>query len=258
MFSVSFNVAQRRIGGQSGFSSGSNMILVAKRTDTPEVGSGERMNRPSQRDATRMPAVERGVDWRRETTERFRRIICPPWEMSIRGKHGAMLNYWYQDAIIYELDVKTFQDGDADGIGDFRGLIRRLPHIAGLGATCLWLQPFYPSPLKDDGYDVADYYAIDPRLGTFGDFVVFLSAARELGLRVIADLVVNHTSDEHPLFQSARRDPHSPYRGYYIWSSEVPKESPPPVYPGPETGTGITTRRPKHITFTASITSSRI
>ena len=147
-----------------------------------------------------------------------------------------MLDFWYQDAVIYELDVKVYQDGNADGIGDFRGLIRRLPHIAGLGATCLWLRPFYPSPLKDDGYDVTDYYAIDPRLGTFGDFVVFLSAARELGLRVIADLVVNHTSDEHPWFQSARQGRDSPYRDYYVWSDERPEEAPPPIFPGPEQG----------------------
>jgi maltose alpha-D-glucosyltransferase/alpha-amylase len=148
-----------------------------------------------------------------------------------------MLNFWYQDAVIYELDVKVFQDGNSDGIGDFRGLIRRLPHIAGLGANCLWLQPFYPSPLKDDGYDISDYYAIDPRLGSFGDFVVFLSAARELGLRVITDLVVNHTSDQHPWFQSARRSKDSPYRDYYIWSKKQPREELPPAFPGPESGT---------------------
>src|SRR5882757_4273568 len=141
-----------------------------------------------------------------------------------------MLNFWYQDAVIYEADVRLIQDGNGDGIGDFRGLIRRLPYIAGLGANCLWLQPFYPSPLRDDGYDIADYYAIDSRLGTLGDFVVFLSAARELGLRVIADLVVNHTSDQHPWFQSARQSADSPYRDYYIWSQELPTKSPPPTF----------------------------
>jgi maltose alpha-D-glucosyltransferase/alpha-amylase len=148
-----------------------------------------------------------------------------------------MLNFWYQDAVIYETDVKVFQDGNGDGMGDFRGLIRRLPHIAGLGATCLWLRPFYPSPLKDDGYDVGDYYTIDPRLGTFGDFVVFLNAAREIGLRVISDLVVNHTSDQHPWFQSARRGPDAPYWDYYVWSKAAPTDSPPPAFPGPETTT---------------------
>jgi maltose alpha-D-glucosyltransferase/alpha-amylase len=148
-----------------------------------------------------------------------------------------VLTYWYQDAILYELDVKTFQDGNGDGIGDFPGLKRRLPYLAGLGVTCIWLRPFYPSPLKDDGYDVADYYAIDPRLGTFGDFVLFLREARELGLRVITDLVLNHTSDEHPWFQQAREDPHSPYRDWYIWSQEKPKEPLPPIFPGAQDST---------------------
>jgi maltose alpha-D-glucosyltransferase/alpha-amylase len=147
-----------------------------------------------------------------------------------------MLTFWYQDAVLYELDVKTFQDSDGDGWGDFPGLTRRLPHIAGLGATCIWLRPFYPSPLRDDGYDVADYYAVDPRLGTFGDFVVFLREAREHGLRVITDLVVNHTSDQHPWFQSARSDPGSPYRDYYVWSETKPKDGGEPVFPGPESG----------------------
>jgi maltose alpha-D-glucosyltransferase/alpha-amylase len=133
-----------------------------------------------------------------------------------------MLDLWYRDAIIYEVDVKTFQDSNDDGIGDFRGLIRRLPHIAGLGATCIWLQPFYPSPLKDDGYDVSDFYTVDPRLGSLGDFVDFVRQARERGLRVLIDLVVNHTSNQHPWFQQARRSPDSPYRDYYIWSKEKP------------------------------------
>ena len=143
-----------------------------------------------------------------------------------------MLTYWYQDAVFYELDVKTFQDSNGDGTGDFPGLTRRLPYLAGLGVTCIWLRPFYPSPLKDDGYDVTDYYAIDPRLGTFGDFVDFLRHARELGLRVITDLVLNHTSDQHPWFQAARHDPDSRYRDWYIWSKEKPKDPLPPIFPG--------------------------
>src|SRR5688572_6003593 len=133
-----------------------------------------------------------------------------------------MLDFWYKNAVLYELDVKTFQDGDGDGWGDFPGLTRRLPYLAGLGVTCLWLRPFYPSPLRDDGYDVTDFYAVDPRLGTFGDFVVFLREAEEYGLRVISDLVVNHTSDQHPWFRSARSDPRSPYRDYYVWSEMEP------------------------------------
>jgi maltose alpha-D-glucosyltransferase / alpha-amylase len=133
-----------------------------------------------------------------------------------------MIDLWYKDAIVYELDVKTFQDSNGDGIGDLPGLTRRLPYIAGLGATCIWLRPFFPSPLRDDGYDVTDYYAIDPRLGTFGEFVEFLSQARELGLRVLTDLVLNHTSVDHPWFQSACRDRNSPYRDWYLWSDEKP------------------------------------
>jgi maltose alpha-D-glucosyltransferase/alpha-amylase len=135
-----------------------------------------------------------------------------------------MIHLWYKDAIIYELDVKVYQDSNGDGIGDFQGLIRRLPHIASLGVTCLWLRPFYPSPNKDDGYDVADYYDVDPRLGTLGDFVDFVTQARERGIRVLADLVVNHTSDQHPWFRAARQDKNSPYRDYYIWSEEKPKD----------------------------------
>jgi maltose alpha-D-glucosyltransferase/alpha-amylase len=144
-----------------------------------------------------------------------------------------MLRFWYQDAVVYELDVKTYQDTDGDGWGDFPGLTRRLAHIAGLGATCVWLRPFYPSPLEDDGYDVSDYYAVDPRLGTFGDFTVFLREARNLGLRVIADLVVNHTSARHPWFRAARKDRHSRYRDYYVWSKRKPKHAPGPVFPRP-------------------------
>ncbi|WP_425613582.1 alpha-amylase family protein [Anatilimnocola sp. NA78] len=136
-----------------------------------------------------------------------------------------MIDLWYKDAVFYEIDVKTFQDSNGDGYGDFPGLIRRLPHITSLGVTCIWLQPFYPSPLKDDGYDVADFYNVDPRLGTLGDFVDFVRQARERGLRVLIDLVVNHSSDKHPWFQSARASPTSPYRDYYIWSKTKPEDA---------------------------------
>ena len=133
-----------------------------------------------------------------------------------------MIDLWYKDAIIYSLDVKTFQDGDGDGSGDFRGLGERLDYLSSLGVTCLWLLPFYPSPNRDDGYDVMDYYAVDPRLGTLGDFVEFMHKARERGIRVLIDLVVNHTSDQHPWFQAARRSKDSPFRDYYIWSDTLP------------------------------------
>jgi maltose alpha-D-glucosyltransferase/alpha-amylase len=129
-----------------------------------------------------------------------------------------MTDLWYKDAIFYELHVKAFQDGNDDGIGDFRGLLDRLDYIQDLGVTCLWLLPFYPSPLRDDGYDIADFHAVSPLYGTMGDFQQFLDAAHRRGLKVITDLVVNHTSDQHPWFQEARRDPTSPKRDYYVWS----------------------------------------
>jgi maltose alpha-D-glucosyltransferase/alpha-amylase len=125
---------------------------------------------------------------------------------------------WYKDAIFYELHVKAFQDSNGDGIGDFRGLIERLDYLQDLGVDCIWLLPFYPSPLRDDGYDIADYYAVHPDYGTVRDFKQFLKAAHQRGMRVISDLVINHTSDEHPWFQAARKDRNSPYRDYYVWS----------------------------------------
>lgn len=132
---------------------------------------------------------------------------------------------WYENAIIYCLDVDTFQDGDDDGVGDFAGLIKRLDYLVGLGITCLWLLPFYPTPNRDNGYDIIDYYNIDPRLGTLGDFVEFMREARERGIRVIVDLVVNHTSDQHPWFQAACRDPKSKFRDFYVWSEEKPADA---------------------------------
>jgi maltose alpha-D-glucosyltransferase/alpha-amylase len=133
-----------------------------------------------------------------------------------------LIDLWYKDAVIYSLDVETFQDSNGDGIGDFRGLGERLDYLSSLGVNCLWLLPFYPSPNRDNGYDVMDYYGVDPRLGTLGDFVEFMHKARERGVRVLVDLVVNHTSDQHPWFQAARRDGASPYRDYYIWSETLP------------------------------------
>ncbi len=134
-----------------------------------------------------------------------------------------MIDLWYKNAILYCLDVGTYADGDDDGTGDFRGLCDHLPYLAGIGVTCLWLLPFYPSPRRDDGYDIMDYYNVDPRYGTLGDFVSFMRQADELGIRVIVDLVVNHTSDQHPWFQAARADPESAYREWYIWSKRKPR-----------------------------------
>ena len=129
---------------------------------------------------------------------------------------------WYKNAVIYCLHVGTFLDATGDGVGDFKGLLRRLDYIQGLGATAIWLMPFQPSPGRDDGYDISDYYNIDPRYGTLGEFVEFAHGCRQRGLRVLIDLVVNHTSDQHPWFQSARRDPDSPYRDWYLWSKTKP------------------------------------
>src|SRR5687768_10906514 len=122
---------------------------------------------------------------------------------------------WYKDAIFYEAPVKSFYDSNNDGIGDFRGMTEKLDYIRDLGVDCIWLLPMYPSPQKDDGYDISDFLGINPDFGTLGDFQDFLDAAHERGLRVIADLVVNHTSDQHEWFQEARRDPDSPKRNYY-------------------------------------------
>jgi maltose alpha-D-glucosyltransferase/alpha-amylase len=125
---------------------------------------------------------------------------------------------WYKDAIFYELHVKAFYDSNGDGIGDFRGLLEKLDYVQELGVDCIWLLPFYPSPLRDDGYDVADYYGVHPDYGSIQDFKAFLKEAHRRGLKVMTDLVMNHTSDQHPWYQEARRDPKSPRRNYYVWS----------------------------------------
>src|ERR1700760_4361209 len=132
---------------------------------------------------------------------------------------------WYKNAVIYCLAVGTYMDANGDGIGDFKGLIRRLDYLAGLGVTALWLLPFQTSPGRDDGYDVSDYYDVDPRYGSLGDFVEFAHGAKQRGIRIIIDLVVNHTSDQHRWFKEARRDPKSKYRDWYVWSDKRPKSA---------------------------------
>lgn len=127
---------------------------------------------------------------------------------------------WYKDAVFYQVHVRAFHDSSNDGSGDFKGLTAKLPYIRDLGVTCVWLMPFYPSPQRDDGYDIADFYNVNPEYGTLHDLEEFLEAAHHLGIRVIADLVVNHTSSECAWFQEARRDPESPYRDYYVWGDD--------------------------------------
>jgi maltose alpha-D-glucosyltransferase / alpha-amylase len=136
----------------------------------------------------------------------------------------AIEDLWYKNAVIYCLDVETYMDANGDGVGDFTGLSRRLDYLAGLGVTCIWLQPFYASPNRDNGYDVMDYYSVDPRHGTLGDFVEFMNHARAVGIRVIVDLVVNHTSNQHPWFQSARKATRSPHHDWYVWAKERPED----------------------------------
>ena len=126
---------------------------------------------------------------------------------------------WYRDAIIYQLHVKSFFDSNNDGIGDFRGLTQKLDYVRDLGATAIWVMPFYPSPLRDDGYDISDYRGINPSYGTMHDFRIFVREAHERGMRVITELVINHTSDQHPWFQRARRAKRgSVARDFYVWS----------------------------------------
>jgi maltose alpha-D-glucosyltransferase / alpha-amylase len=129
---------------------------------------------------------------------------------------------WYKNGVLYCLSVGAYMDSNGDGIGDFEGLVRRLDYLQGLGVTAVWLMPFQKSPQRDHGYDITDYYSVDPCYGTLGDFVEFTHAAKQRGIRVIIDLVVNHTSDQHPWFQEARRDPDSRYRDWYIWSKKKP------------------------------------
>jgi maltose alpha-D-glucosyltransferase / alpha-amylase len=132
---------------------------------------------------------------------------------------------WYKNAVVYCLSVATFMDASGDGVGDFAGLMRRLDYLQGLGVTAIWLMPFQTSPCRDDGYDIADYYNVDARFGTLGDFVEFTHAAKQRGIRVIIDLVVNHTSNEHAWFKQACKDPDSPYRDWYVWSKKKPRNA---------------------------------
>jgi maltose alpha-D-glucosyltransferase/alpha-amylase len=132
---------------------------------------------------------------------------------------------WFKNAVFYEASVRAYKDSTGDGLGDLAGMTQKLDYLADLGIDCLWLNPIYPSPLKDDGYDISDYCAVHPDYGSLDDFKHLVEQAHIKGLRVITDLVVNHTSDQHPWFQAARRDRNSPYREYYVWSDSDQKYS---------------------------------
>ncbi len=136
----------------------------------------------------------------------------------------ATSDLWWKNAVFYCLDVETFYDLDGDGCGDIAGLTERIDYLGGIGVSCVWLMPFYPSPNRDDGYDIVDFYSVDPRMGTLGDLVEFVRTASDRGIRVIADFVMNHTSDQHPWFQSARESRDSPYRDFYVWRDKKPRE----------------------------------
>jgi maltose alpha-D-glucosyltransferase/alpha-amylase len=149
----------------------------------------------------------------------------------------ATSDLWWKNAVIYCADVATWLDSDGDGTGDLAGLTRRLDYLWSLGVSTLWLMPFYPSPRGDDGYDITDYYAVDPRLGTLGDFVEMIRTADNLGIRVLVDLVMSHTSNEHPWFRQSRRDRGSRYRHFYRWSDTKQAEPSEVAFPGEQTST---------------------
>jgi maltose alpha-D-glucosyltransferase/alpha-amylase len=131
---------------------------------------------------------------------------------------------WYKNAVIYSLDLETFMDGNGDGNGDFEGLALRLDYLNALGIDTIWLAPFQPTPNKDNGYDISDYYGVDPRHGSSGNFVEFMHQAEKRGIKVIIDLVVNHTSSEHPWFKNACTAKDAKHRQWYVWSEKKPKD----------------------------------
>src|SRR5271166_1235893 len=159
--------------------------------------------------------------WEPGIVSRLSALAAAP-SRSCRSGRSMINDLWYKNAVVYCLSVGTYMDANGDGIGDFQGLMRRLDYLHGLGVTAVWLMPFQPSPGKDDGYDISDYYAVNPAFGTLGDFVEFTHAAKQRGIRVLIDLVVNHTSDQHHWFREARSDRSSPFRDWYVWSDRKP------------------------------------
>ena len=166
---------------------------------------------------------------------------------------------WYKDAVIYQVHVRTFYDSNGDGIGDFRGLAQKLDYLQDLGVTAIWLMPFFPSPLRDDGYDIADYRTVHPSYGTLDDFKLFLEAAHQRGIRVIIEMVLNHTSDQHPWFQESRSSRGQSRRDWYVWSdTDTATRARGSSFSIPNFPTGPGTRFRSNITGTASSAISRI
>ena len=157
---------------------------------------------------------------------------------------------WYKHALIYNFALESFLDANGDGIGDFLGAMRRLDYLQGLGVTAVWLAPFQPSPMRDHGYDISDYYGVDPRYGSLGDFVEFSQACKQRGIRLIIDLVVNHCSDQHPWFQAAISDPESKYHDYFIWAEKKPEDADEGmVFPGVQKSTWTYQRKVRKYYF---------
>jgi maltose alpha-D-glucosyltransferase / alpha-amylase len=179
---------------------------------TPELTASKKRAAPAGK-LTR-PIKEKKLEPGRDATAGSKKSGPKPEPRSLAAEPAD----WYKDAVIYEMHVKSFFDGSGDGIGDFKGLTQKLDYLEELGVTCLWLLPFYASPQRDDGYDVADYFSIHPDYGTVADFKRFLNAAHRRGLRVLIDLVINHTSNKHPWFQAARRSTDPATRNFYVWS----------------------------------------
>src|SRR3954463_3818633 len=151
-------------------------------------------------------------------------VLSPQTTAAAQASRPNKEDLWFKQAIIYQLHVRAFRDSNNDGIGDIRGLTERLDYIQDLGVTAIWVQPFFPSPLKDDGYDIADYTSVNPQYGTLDDFRTFLDEAHRRELRVITELVMNHTSDQHEWFQRSRRAPRgSAMRDWYVWSDAPDK-----------------------------------
>lgn len=149
----------------------------------------------------------------------------------------AAVDLWWKNGLVYCVDVKTWRDSDGDGVGDLPGLTESVDYLTSLGVTCLWVMPICPSPWRDDGYDISDYYAVDPRLGTLGDFVTFVRAAHAAGIRLVLDLPLNHTSDQHHWFRQAQAARDSRYRDFYLWRDAPPADLPPPIFPGEQEST---------------------